>query len=197
MNELTIYDWDNIVPLAQHAHSRAVSRGFWNERRLGRYHIDHYMVQVFAKLGKALEADRINRWAILSSKTIKKLEKMEGEPYAQMFESEVKYTVEYEIANACIRLLDFLGSMTNGGEVIEAFILPTPPSISTFPTNLFLVMGWTNNPFQETETDKSNTTRIIRILRTIAKCYAFDLMKHVELQMKYNETRPAKHGKKY
>lgn len=155
------------------------------------------MVQVFAKIGKALEADRINKWATLSSKRIKKLEQMGGASYAQMYEGEVKYTVEYEITNACIRLLDYLGSMTNVREVIEAFELLPPPSGSTFPTNLFDVMKWTGNPFQKAETDKSNTTRIIRILRTIAKCYGFDLMKHVELQMKYNETRPALHGKKY
>nr|DAV84716.1 MAG TPA: NTP-PPase-like protein [Caudoviricetes sp.] len=197
MTQTGIYNWDNIAPLARLAHNTAVAKGSWDERRHGRYHYDHYMMLVLAKLGKAVEADRVNKWARLSNKTIKKLERLEGEHYTQMFVNEVKYSVEYEIANACIRLLDFIGSMVKGEEVIEAFTLLPATSMETFTTQLLKATEWLSNPFQEQDTYKSNATRIVRILRTISKTFAFDLMKHVELQMKYNATRPALHGKKY
>jgi NTP pyrophosphatase (non-canonical NTP hydrolase) len=37
---------------------------------------------------------------------------------------------------------------------------------------------------------------IIRILDICGKC-EIDIEKHIELKMKYNETRPLKHGKRY
>ena len=186
MNATTnIYRWDNIVPLALYAHQQAEAKGFWKDP----HHEDHYLMLVVTELAEAVEADRKGKWAKLDHDTIDTLERIGGAPYAQMFLREIKDTVEDEIADACIRLLDLIGSKATEDE--EMGVIYVCPSYykKTLTHMLFRVCKTIggDNPLNYP----------LSLLKAVSERYEFNLMKHIELKLKYNETRPALHGKKY
>nr|DAE15573.1 MAG TPA: NTP-PPase-like protein [Siphoviridae sp. ctoic9] len=184
-NETNIYNWDNIVPLALYAHQQAVAKGFWKEK----HPHDHYLMLVITELAEAVEADRKLNWAVLAPATIDTLEQLDGAPYAQMFLREVKDTVEDEIADACIRLLDLIGSKATEDEelgVIDVFDQEEDKTLTQMLFRVCMTLHW-----------DSPLSCQLKLLRAISERYEFDLMKHIELKMKYNATRPALHGKKY
>ena len=184
-NEANIYRWDNIVPLALYAHQQAEAKGFWEET----HHEDHYLMLVLTELAEAVEADCKGKWAVLDPATIDTLEQMEGAPYVQMFLREVKDTVEDEIADACIRLLDLIGSKAKEDEEMSVIYVCPSYYQKTLTHMLFRVCKTIggDNPLNYP----------LSILKAISEYYEFNLMKHIELKMKYNTTRPALHGKKY
>lgn len=188
-NEANIYNWDNIVPLALYAHQQAEAKGFWAEQ----HHEDHYLMLVLTELAEAVEADRKCNWGVLDPATIDTLEQMDGAPYAQMFLREVKDTVEDEIADACIRLLDLIGSKAKEDEELCVIDVRPPSEKDPLTKMLFRVC----NSLHESKPIGYRTVLPLCLLRAIAERYEFDLMKHIELKMKYNATRPALHGKKY
>lgn len=188
-NESNIYRWDNIVPLALYAHQQAEAKGFWKEP----HHEDHYLMLVLTELAEAVEADRKCNWAVLDPATIDTLERMEGAPYVQMFLREVKDTVEDEIADACIRLLDLIGSKATEDEELCVIDVQPPSEIDPLTKTLFRVC----NSLHDSKPIGYRTVLPLCLLRAVSERYEFNLMKHIELKMKYNETRPALHGKKY
>lgn len=188
-NEENIYRWDNIVPLAIYAHQQAEAKGFWEEY----HHEDHYLMLVLTELAEAVEADRKGKWAKLDHDTIDTLEQMEGAAYAQAFLRMVKDTVEDEIADAVIRLLDLIGSKATEDEEKRVIDVQPPSEMDPLTKTLFRVC----NSIHDSKPIGYRTVVPLCLLRAVAERYEFDLMTHIKLKMKYNETRPALHGKKY
>lgn len=184
-NEANIYSWDNIVPLAIYAHQQAEAKGFWKEP----YHEDHYLMLVVTELAEAVEADRKGIWAVLDPATLDRLERLDGAVFNQEFIRTTKDTVEDEIADACIRLLDLIGSKATEDE--EMGVIYVCPSYykKTLTHMLFRVCKTIggDNPLNYP----------LSLLKAVAERYEFDLMTHIRLKMKYNATRPALHGQKY
>jgi len=114
--------YDNEINYASES-SRALEHAFFAQK----------IALIHSELSEALEADRVNRWANIEdlSRPIKDLY------FPDSFEYAVKNTVEDELADVIIRVLDMCGGLE------------------------------------------------------------IDIEKHVELKMKYNETRNYKHGKNY
>ena len=186
MNATTnIYRWDNIVPLALYAHQQAEAKGFWEEH----HHEDHYLMLVLTELAEAVEADRKGIWAVLDPATLDRLEQLDGAVFNQEFIRTIKDTVEDEIADACIRLLDLIGSKATEDEelgVIDVFDQEEDKTLTQMLFRVCMTLHW-----------DSPLSCQLKLLRAISERYEFDLMKHIELKMKYNATRPALHGKKY
>ena len=186
MNATTnIYRWDNIVPLALYAHQQAEAKGFWEEH----HHEDHYLMLVLTELAEAVEADRKGIWAVLDPATLDRLERLDGAVFNQEFIRTIKDTVEDEIADACIRLLDLIGSKATEDEelgVIDVFDQEEDKTLTQMLFRVCMTLHW-----------DSPLSCQLKLLRAISERYEFDLMKHIELKMKYNATRPALHGKKY
>ena len=189
MNEATnLYRWGNIVPLAHHAHQQAEVKGFWEEA----HPEGHYLMLVITELSEAVEADRKGKWGKLSPDTIDTLDGLDGAPYTQAFLREVKDTVEDEIADACIRLLDLLGSRAVPKANVELF--PLKP-LKDLPLTLHLLEVC--KALTEGLSFYHRMVQSISLLRAVSERYEFDLMTHIRLKLKYNATRPALHGKKY
>ena len=184
-NETNIYNWDNIVSLALYANQQSKAKGFWDEPLPEA----HYLMLVLTELAEAVEADRKGKWARLVPDTIDTLERIDGAPYAQMFLREVKDTVEDEIADACIRLLDLIGSKMKEDEELGVMYVCPPHSKQPLTQMLFRVCKALHGD--------SPLNYPLTLLRAISERYEFDLMAHIRLKMKYNATRPALHGKKY
>ena len=193
-----LYNADTLNRYAKDCHERSVAKGFWNEL----HSVGHYLMLVISELSEAVEADRIGKWAKLDPDTIDTLQRIAGAPYAQEFLREVKDTVEDEIADAVIRLLDLLGYF------IDRYGLPEwkvnygidlygedgiPPMLTDalmpIVTDLCIAdekcdptMGFLNS---------------LKSLELLCDHLGIDLTTHIELKLKYNATRHALHGKKY
>lgn len=193
-----LYNAETLNRYAKDCHDRAVAKGFWDEP----HSVVHYLMLAYGELHEAIEADRIGKWAKLDHDTIDTLQRIEGAPYAQEFLRLVKDTVEDEISDAVIRLLDLLGCF------IDRFGLPDwkvnygidlyaedgiPPMLTDalmpIVTDLCIAdekcdptMGFLNS---------------LKSLELLCDHLGIDLMTHIELKLKYNATRPALHGKKY
>lgn len=183
--EANIYNWDNIVPLALYAHQQAEAKGFWEEH----HHEDHYLMLVITELSEAVEADRKGIWAVLDPATLDRLERLDGAVFNQEFIRTTKDTVEDEIADACIRLLDLIGSKKTKDEEMVIIYLWPPHYKTTLTRMLFRVC--------KTLHEDNPLNYPLSLLKAISDYYKFDLMAHIRLKMKYNATRPALHGKKY
>lgn len=192
-----LYNADMLNRYAKDCHDRAVAKGFWDVP----HSIGHYLMLVVSELSEAVEADRIGKWARLDHDTIDTLQRIEGAPYAQEFLREVKDRVEDEIADAVIRLLDLLGWMIESGaplvgldNVMGEFENTAPPKDLT--DALLRVVCSSVLPLSFCSTLLA-VLAPIKSLEQLCDHLGIDLMTHIELKLKYNETRPALHGKKY
>lgn len=183
---------------AKKCHHRAVAKGFWDEQ----HSVGHYLMLVVSELSEAIEADRIGKWAKLEPDTIDTLQRIAGAPYAQEFLREVKDTVEDEIADAVIRLLDLLGWII-GDKVLTSYQVNSAfgvygkeklPAMLTDALMPIVAELCGASAYGDVTTGILNA---IKSLEQLCDHLGIDLMAHIELKMKYNETRPAKHGKKY
>ena len=193
-----IYEQETLMKLSKECHQRAVDKGFWDDL----YSVMHYLVLAISELCEAIEADRKSKWAKLDHDTRDTLQRIEGESFVQMFLDEVKDTVEDEIADAVIRLLDMLGYLFGvmlppsgfveriSGEYDER----EPPKMLT--EALMPIVAETSGLFSLSRY-MVGIFYAIKSLEQLCDHLGIDLMSHIELKLKYNETRPALHGKKY
>ena len=186
------------MKLSKDCHQRAVNKGFWDEVR----YAGHYLMLAFGELHEGIEADRKGKWAKLTPEQIEYLRNLEGEEFVKEFLQLVKDTVEDELADAVIRLLDMLGHLFGvmlppsgfvegiSGEYDER----EPPKMLT--EALMPIVAETSGLFSLLRY-MAGVFYAIKSLEQLCDHLGIDLMSHIELKMRYNETRPAKHGKKY
>ncbi|WP_296957863.1 hypothetical protein [Porphyromonas sp. oral taxon 278] len=194
-----IYNVETLTRLSQDYHQRAVAKGFWDKRHTE----GHYFMLTFGELHEAIEADRLGKWAKLTPEQIERLRSLEGEEFVKEFIRLVKGTVEEEIADTVIRLLDILGYM------IEYRILSDEETSTDLGVSSFYIEGVTTLAdtlwpiLQEACylcAKYAHRPAILYAIRSLElTCYhmGIDLMAHIDLKIKYNETRPRLHGKKY
>lgn len=192
-----LYNAETLNRYAKDFHERAVAKGFWDEPRS----VGHCLMLAYGELHEAIEADRLGKWARLDHDTIDTLQRIEGAPYAREFLRLVKDTVEDEIADAVIRLLDLLGWMIESGtplvgldNVRGEFGNTAPPKdltdallrvvcSSVLPLSFCSILEAVLDP--------------IKSLEQLCDHLGINLMTHIDLKLKHNATRPALHGKKY
>lgn len=187
----------SFADFSRFCHERAVAKGFWDEQ----HPRSHYFVLADGELSEAVEADRIGRWARLDHDTIDTLQRIDGAPYAQEFLRLVKDAVEDELADAVIRLADLYGRLLEEKPRLQNKRLEDEyvPSEAYF-TELTLTQFIFRVKCMLFDTIVAEATRIRRVvvfIEAYASYLGIDLMAHIDLKLKYNATRPAKHGKKY
>lgn len=194
-----LYNVEMLARFSQNFHRRAVAKGFWDVP----HSVGHYLMLVVSELSEAVEADRIGKWARLDHDTIDTLQRIEGAPYAQEFLREVKDRVEDEIADAVIRLLDLLGWMLKDRALSEAEVV-TDLGVSAFYIAGEMTLADALWPILQEAcclcdkyAHRYAILYTIKSLELLCERLGIDLMAHIELKLKYNETRPALHGKKY
>ena len=189
----------NFNELARKAFENARQKGFHDVS----YTDMHYLMLVVCELAEAVEADRNGKRA--EKKEYERLvNECEDVLRPHLFEMYIKDTVEDELADAVIRLLDYAGM--RGLRIPEDFVTKE---------NLELTMNscWGKSlryflrTFAERvyarcinelyESGKDNPENVVYNIFVISELYEIDLIWFIREKMKYNETREVLHGKSY
>ena len=162
----------------------------WHDEELSER---HFLCLVITELSEAVEADRIDRHADLESLN----DAASVYPWVRCFATYVKDTVEGELADAAIRILDLAGLQDcDIGEAVtvrlksadDYILLRAYFKASTFTEAVYTIVE--NLFFDGYELALLNVFNLAYVMD-------FDLMEHIRLKMQYNRTRERLHGKKY
>ena len=181
--------------LAKKAFENAKEKGFHEKPKTDA----HWLMLVACELAEAVEADRMGRRS--DKRTYNFLLQEYGEPLAKhLFEMHIKDSVEDELADAVIRLLDFVG--VKGYDIPENYI--TEEKIKDEAAE---VKEWMlNKSFADVvftsclvniESAKEIPEALMYSIFVVSELYGIDLIWHIKEKMMYNETREQLHGKEY
>lgn len=203
--------------LKDEAHKIAVEHG-WHDKK---YSDEHYLCLVISELMEAVNADRKNKHADRKSfehaiDNALREEHLSGNDYdvhfSTSFKVYIKDTVEDELADVVIRLLDFAG--LKGVELLDmnaimgimddveaAYIERAISSVKGVPLTEYcywVCRSITNIDKSEDYWAEGSVSAWIASIEAWCNSHNIDLMWHVEQKMKYNALRSYKHGgKKY
>ena len=185
----------------ERAYNNAVKHGWHEEKKL----TAHWVMMISTEVTEAVQADRNGRYmddldksgldcVIANDNHGGLVEKFYGE--------HIEGTVESELADICIRLFDFMGLMKT--KVREKYEYSEEEveicDIRDFTINAFFlsrnILSFIscNNP----SILEFYFERIIISTFAWAESLGIDLVQHINLKMRYNETREYHHGgKKY
>lgn len=188
----------NYYELAKEIHANAVAKGFWDKPHSN----EHYLMLVITELSEAVEAHRKGRTASIPEG----IEDFPDKAFTPSFESHIKDTVEDELADTQIRLLDLYGYIIDND--------PETPDITeqvkenySYARDFIGVPGeftdWAFALAHDLSENPIAYTTLLKVynglctLLCMAEHFGIDLDRHVRLKMRYNATRPRLHGKKY
>lgn len=182
----------NLNELRDKAYKCACEHGFHDCE----YSSKHYLMLAITELSEAVEADRKGKRVLMGE--FNRMDKLSDFGFRAIFERCIKDTVEDELADTVIRLLDFAALFN-----IEVTI---PDKNIRVRENLFMREAFAMVIFDITAiliiyTDRYSPEKAIcdtiAALFGFAKCLHIDLIWHIKQKMKYNELRAPMHGKKY
>lgn len=193
-----LYTQETLKSLAQLCHRRAVDKGFWDELHSS----NHYFMLAITEIAEAVEAHREGRIARIPEG----IEDFPDKAFIPSFETHIKDTIEDELADTQIRLLDLYGYIIDND--------PETPDITEqveenywFSRDLVGVpeefTEWAFSLVTELSVNPIASTTLLKVynglctLRCMTEHLGIDLDRHILLKMRYNATRPALHGKKY
>lgn len=160
---------------------------------------EHCLMLVITELSEAVEADRKDKYADIGlfkewqSNPLPISEELRISRFKQDFEEFIKDTVEEELADAAIRLLDLCGlrniELENDcldDEVLEEY------------SRIFINKTFTESIFNITKNliDGDVSYSLIKIFG-LSKHLDIDLLWHIEQKQRHNELRPMLNGKRY
>lgn len=188
----------NYYELAKEIHANAVAKGFWDDP----HNYRHYFMLTITELSEAVEAHRKGRTASIPEG----IEDFPDKAFIPSFESHIKDTVEDELADTLIRLLDIYGYIIdNNSETYDItkammnnykFALDSIGVSGEFTIWAFaIVQNLNDKPIAHTTLRKVYNS--LCTLLCMAEYFDIDLDLHVRLKMRYNSTSPRLHGKKY
>lgn len=185
---------DEINKMARLVYENAVRHGWHDEKRP----VEHFLCLVISEIMEAVEADRKDRHADINSFH----NSLDGHVFSESFEGYIKDTFEDELADAVIRLLDLA---TTFKIELKPFDYDETDKELTIPDASFSVIAYVLTAELAAHigvVDEESwmielefiVNDVICLLFMVAEKYSFYLMDFVQLKMRYNVTRPYKHG---
>lgn len=189
--------------LRNKAYKTACEHGFHDEELSN----EHCLCLVISELMEAVEADRKGkradtaRFKYWQSEAPGLTDEGRIRSFKEDFKSYIKDTIEDELADACIRLLDLAGYR---GIAIETFteemIFESTESCNdeSFTESIYAIaMIPVRFEYEyDYSFDKQLNSMLLNIIG-LSNYMGIDLLWHVEQKMRYNELRENKHGKRY
>ncbi len=164
----------------------------WHDEKLSERHC---LCLVITELSEAVEADRKGRHADLKSFN----EAINGFACEIAFDGYIKDTVEDELADAAIRILDLAGMMGDDiGEGFEDVCNRAKEADNFLEDEFYRRERFTESIYMIVDDIINEGCDIAMFdLFLLADVMGFDLMEHIRLKMEYNKTRERLHGKRY
>ena len=179
----------NLNELRDKAYKCAVTHG-WHDEDLSD---EHFLCLVISDLMEAVEADRSEKHTNRDIfEYYMKQRRRDDEEFMYAFKHDIKDSVEDELADACIRLLDLAGlrgcdldRFDYEGSDTEGY------SDMSFTESMFRICVYVTDNFYRDEL-------FILLNEIFAFCRDrnIDIFWHIKQKMKYNELRPFMHGGK-
>ena len=188
--------------LAKEIHQNAKDKGFWDSPR----NTGELFMLIISEASEALEAHRKVRKADLKQFALPNNGNVTDEQWFKIsFENCIKDTTADEIADVVIRILDYCASQEI--EIKPALLSTTLISLDSenFGANLFQICGEIQrageyaltNDIWDSAKSKDNIHSALALIIQLCEREEIDLLKHIELKMRYNATRERMHGKAY
>lgn len=185
----------NYTKLSKEIHENAVNHGFWENNPSK----EHCLMLILSEVAEALEADRKSRHsAIIQSFDIDlsvayKHEDCKGY-YKTLFEKNVKNTVEDEMADIIIRLLDLGGALGMDFDKIAPCKYYRDFEKFSFCECAY---GLCRGLCREITSVEKRIMFGLRYMEMWCEYLKIDIEFFVKHKMQYNAMRPYKHGKNY
>ncbi len=182
----------NLNELRDKAYQCAIVHG-WHEENLSD---EHCLCLVISELMEAVEADRKNRKANIPKFHLKfmKYGKLleEHTRFISSYEKYIKDTIEDELSDSCIRLLDLAGLRNIDLDSFDYEISDTEDySELSFTESIFRICIYITDSHY-----KDELPILLNEIFAFCKDRGVDIFWHIDQKMKYNELRPYKHGNK-
>jgi NTP pyrophosphatase (non-canonical NTP hydrolase) len=204
-----MYEQINFQELVEQCHNAAKAKGFWEVER----NIGEAKALIISELCEALEAARKGKY------TNKKvyadivfLHLNNDEEFVAYFKEHIKDTVEDELADTIIRTFDYIGGFF---APTKELAMPTckglEPSQEEMSVNFCNILKYhQNKPKKEIENIGESIYDAIAMLIQfdapiyfltnvfmLAKELEVPILFHIQAKLRYNSTRPQKHGKQF
>lgn len=176
----------NYNELKEKAHSNAVNHGFWKHRLSN----EHCLMLVIAEVGELVEADRKGMEANTGAHELL----IAAHGFKWFYQNYIKGTIEEEFADVAIRLLDLSGALGVDFDKMQPCRYYRAYDKFSFTENAFALCKGLSRDVIGIE------KRIqfgLQYVENWAKTLGIDLSWHIKQKMKYNESRPSMHNKKY
>lgn len=183
--------------LKEKAHMTAVEHGFHDEEKPYCY----WLGLVMSEAGEAINADRKGMHA--DTKRFEEVMAIRSISPRVVFEENIKDTVEDEIADIVIRLLDFAGLKGYGLRYERNYELTNPVfwvlEHEGLSSSLFQLNYALGNAYDRGRIEEAISWGIMMYSECFEKMTGSDkdLWWFVEQKMRYNDLRPRLNGKKY
>lgn len=177
----------NLNELRDKSYKNACEHGFHDQELSN----EHCLCLIISELMEAVEADRKGKQFNKDAKETYEL--IQNVKFCKViFDNYIKGSVEEELADAVIRLLDLAGLRNLN---LNRFALVNVVSKKkTFTENIYAIVKDIMNYKYSLEEQVNYAITQVFVLSDILD---IDLLWHIEQKMKYNELREKMHGKKY
>lgn len=197
--KLEIITKEDLEVLSKQAYESAKDKGFYPKD------VTFYLMFIIVEMSEALQADRKNRHGSIEDYEIE-IEMDRDFPTA--YRNTLEGTVESEFADIAIRILSLLGSIMDSAKIelmgdndikdeykLAKFIFGS--NIVEDLYRLIEKMGVCDLDDSPNWYLAKHLQEMLIVIFAIAHSNNINLMEHIRLKMKYNETRPYLHGYKY
>jgi hypothetical protein len=184
---------------AQQINSGNALKGFWNQP----INYSEKLVLVCTELSEAIDAHRKGLFA--NDQITINMQTPDSE-FKALYEREVKGSVDEELADAAIRIFDFMGRLRI--PISEKYLLPNglevDPEYFNFADYVGDIMSYVLeargfNGAVNLDNDRGGRqlNTALAMIESLCKKLEIDLYFHMDLKVKYNSFREYLHGKKY
>lgn len=200
--KLGIITKEDLKVLSKQAFESAKSKGFYSETGID---TTFCLMFIIVEMSEALQADRKNRHGSIEDYEI---EIEMGRDFPTAYRNTLEGTVESEFADIAIRILSLLGSIMDSAkielmgdnDIKDEYALAKFIFGSNIVEDLYRLiekMGVCDLDDSPNLYLAKHLQEMLIVIFAIAHSNNINLMEHIRLKMKYNETRPYLHGYKY
>lgn len=194
-----IIDAKLINEWVERAYNNAVKHGWHEEQKP----TSHWLMMIVTKVAEAVQADRKKLWMDYLDKSgllCVLANDHHGGLVEDFYERNIEGKVESELADICIRMFDFMGVYSLKVKS-DIHIQPSAYTGLSFTGVAFCVTERIMDIFNNTSEKETFLSCCLYALESVfewAKALGIDLVQHITLKMRYNESREYHHGgKKY